>query len=159
MGLIKKKIKRKLMKVNTLNINVRFINGSKQLIINISNEWWYSRQCNKRETRSLDIKNFIRQRNWCKQNNFQDFKNISKTLTINYFDNCYHTHYKNKKRQDKCKNKKFTKRKSGLSIFENVRCRRFVTTPTLANINKKKPKNKNTCTHQTIFKKKIQRFK
>jgi len=40
--------------------------------------------------------------------------------------------------KDKCKNKKFTKRKSELSIFENVRCKRFATTPTLANINKQK---------------------
>lgn len=57
---------------------------------------------------------------------------------MNYFDNFYHTHHKNKNMKDKSKNKKFTKRKSGLSIFENVRCKRFATTPTLANINKQK---------------------
>jgi hypothetical protein len=38
MGLIKKKFKIRLMKVNTLHINVRFMNGSKQLIINITSE-------------------------------------------------------------------------------------------------------------------------
>jgi hypothetical protein len=35
MGLITNKEKRKLMKINTLDINVRFINGSKQLIIKL----------------------------------------------------------------------------------------------------------------------------
>lgn len=138
MGFIKKKFKKRLMKINTLHINVRFINGSKHFRINISSEWRYSRQCSKREIRSLDIKNFTRQRSWCKQNTSQDFKNISKTFIMNYFDNFYHTHHKNKNMKDKSKNKKFTKRKSGLSIFENVRCKRFATTPTLANINKQK---------------------
>jgi hypothetical protein len=40
------------MKVNTLPINVKFIDGSKQLILNISSEWRYSRQCNKEKLKA-----------------------------------------------------------------------------------------------------------
>jgi len=38
MGLVKKKFKKGLMKINTLHVNVRFINGSKHFRINISSE-------------------------------------------------------------------------------------------------------------------------
>jgi hypothetical protein len=62
-GAYKEKNKKKIDEINTLHINVSFINGSKQLIININIELRYTRQCNKRETKSLDIKNFIRGKN------------------------------------------------------------------------------------------------
>ncbi len=60
----------------------------------------------------------------------QDFKNISKTCTIIFFDNCCNRHYKNKEKKKTQKNTH--KKKNWVTILEDVRCKGSTITPTLA---------------------------